>query len=87
MKAKTVLMAYQDDSWVEALSTVFQGMGYRIEGSKMVSEIMRRVRSNGMQVVLLDDEMEEINACDLVPLFKRLNPGVQIIVYESTPDE
>jgi len=83
MKAKTVLIAYQDDSWVKPLSTLFREMGYRIESSKVVSEIIRKVRNKGMQVVLLDDEMEEIKACDLVPLFKRLNSMVQIIVISS----
>lgn len=83
MKAKTVLIACQDDSWVRPLFPLFQEMGYRIESSKTVSEILRRVRNRGMQVVLLDDEMEEIKAWDLVPLFKKLNPMGQVIVISS----
>ena len=83
MKSKTILIAYQDDSWVKPLSTLFSEMGYRIETSRAVSEIIRKVRSKGMQVVLLDDSMEEIKACDLVPLFKKLNGRAQIIVISS----
>ncbi len=83
MKSKTILMAYQDDTWIKPLFTLFSEMGYRIETSRVVSEIIRKVRSKGMQVVLLDDEMEEIKACDLVPFFKRLNTRVQIIVISS----
>jgi DNA-binding NtrC family response regulator len=83
MKSKTILMAYQDDSWVKPLSTLFPDMGYRIETSRVVSEIIRKVRSREMQVILLDDELEEIKACDLVPLFKKLNTRAQIIVISS----
>lgn len=83
MKSKTVLMAYQDDTWVKPLSTLFAEMGYRIETSRVVSEAIREVRSRDMQVILLDDQMEEIKAYDLVPLFKRLNTKAQIIVISS----
>jgi len=48
-----------------------------------VSDVLRRVRGRDMSVVLLDDAMEEIKACDLVPLFKKMNPRVQIIVISS----
>ena len=41
MKAKTILMAYQDDSWVKSLSTVFHDKGYRVETARVVSEIIR----------------------------------------------
>ncbi len=83
MKSKTIVFAYQDDSWVKPLFASFSGTGYRVETTRSVSEIIRKVRGRGMQVVLLDDQMEEIRACDLVPLFKRLNPRVQIIVISS----
>ena len=83
MKSKTILMAYQDDSWVKPLSTLFAEMGYRIETSRVVSEAIREVRSRDMQVLLLDDQMEEIKAYDLAPLFKRLNTKAQIIVISS----
>ena len=83
MKSKTILMAYQDDSWVKPLFPLFAEMGYRIETSRVVSEAIREVRSRDMQVILLDDQMEEIKAYDLVPLFKRLNTKAQIIVISS----
>ncbi len=83
MKSNTIVLAYQDDSWIKPLFASFSGMGYRVETTTSVSEVIRKVRGRGMQVVLLDDQMEEIGACDLVPLFKRLNPRVQIIVISS----
>jgi len=58
MKAKTVLMAYQDDSWVESLTEVFHDKRYRVEPARMVSEILQRIRGMNSSVVLLDDEIE-----------------------------
>jgi DNA-binding NtrC family response regulator len=49
----------------------------------MVSEVIRKVRGRDACLVLLDDRMEEIKACDLVPLFKKINPRVQIIVISA----
>ncbi|OGP86713.1 MAG: hypothetical protein A2156_04415 [Deltaproteobacteria bacterium RBG_16_48_10] len=83
MRSKGVLIAYQDDSWVKLLSNLLKNMGHRVETTKVVSEIIRKVRGRDIHVVLLDDKMEEIKACDLVPLFKKVNPRVQIIVISS----
>ena len=83
MKAKTILIAYQDDSWIGPLLTLLRGTGYRIEATKLVSDVLRKVRGENFYVVLLDDEMEGIKAYDLVPLLKKVRPRVQIIVISS----
>jgi DNA-binding NtrC family response regulator len=83
MKTKTILIAYQDDLWARSLSTFFHGIGYRVETARMVSEMIRRVRKGSIQVVLLDDEIEGVKACDLVPLFKKIDDRIQAIVISS----
>jgi DNA-binding NtrC family response regulator len=83
VRSKTIVIAYQDDSWVKDLSNSLDGTGFRIESTRIVSEVIRKVRGRDAYVVLLDDRMEEIKACDLVPLFKRINPRVQIIVISA----
>ena len=83
MKPKVILMAYQDDAWVKPISTLLCGMGYRVETSRTVDEIISKVRKEEIRVVLLDDEMGGIKASNLIPLLKRLNPRVQIIVISS----
>ena len=80
MRSRTVVIAYQDDSWVKDLLNSLNGGGYRVETIKTVSEVIRKVRGRDACIVLLDDRMEEVKACDLVPLFKKINPRVQIIV-------
>jgi DNA-binding NtrC family response regulator len=83
MKTKTILIAYQDDLWAKSLSSFFHGIGYRVEMAKMVSEMIRKVRKGNIHVVLLDDEIEGVKACDLVPLFKKIDDKIQVIVISS----
>jgi DNA-binding NtrC family response regulator len=83
MKSKMILIAYQDDIWARSLFTFFHDIGYRVETAKMLSEMIRKVRNGKIQVVLLDDEIEGVRACDLVPLFKKINDKIQVIVISS----
>src|SRR4030043_2114175 len=83
MKSKTILIAYQDDLWGKSLSTFLHSIGYKIEMAKMVSEMIRKVRKGNIHVVLLDDEIEGVKAYDLVPLFKKIDDQIQIIVISS----
>jgi DNA-binding NtrC family response regulator len=80
---KTILIGYQDDLWTRSLSTFFHGIGYKVETAKVVSDMIRKVRKGNIHVVLLDDEIEGVKACDLVPLFKKMNEKIQIIVISS----
>ena len=83
MKARAILIAYQDDLCVRSFSTFFHGTGYRVETAKVVSELIRMVRGGSIHVVLLDDELEGVKAYDLVPLIKRINGMLQVIVISS----
>ncbi len=83
MKSKTILIVYQDELEARSLSTVFNDMGYKVETAKMVSETIRKVRRGNIHVVLLDDEVEGVKACDLVPLLKKMEDKIQVIVTSS----
>jgi DNA-binding NtrC family response regulator len=83
MKSKTILIAYQDDLWNRSLTTFFHGVGYKVETTKGVSEMIRRIRKGNIHVILIDDEIEGVKACDVVPLLKNINPKIQIIVISS----
>jgi DNA-binding NtrC family response regulator len=83
MKLKTILIAYQEDQGAKSLATFFHGIGYRVEMAKMVSEMIRKVRKGNIHVALLDDEIEGVKACDLVPLFKKIDDKIQVIVISS----
>ena len=51
--------------------------------AKLVSDLLREVRSGSIDVVLMDDEIEGVKACDLVPVLKKINGIIQVIVISS----
>ena len=83
MKSKTILIAYQDNSWDDSLAVLFRGVGYKVEKARAISEMIRRVRKGNIHVILIDDEVEGVNACDIVPLLKNINARIQVIVISS----
>jgi DNA-binding NtrC family response regulator len=83
MKPKTVFIAYQDDLWARSLASYFHSLGYRVEIARLVGDIIRRIRNGKPNVILLDDEIEGVKACDLVPIFKKIQPKIQVIVISS----
>lgn len=83
MGYKKILIAYQDDLWVRSLATYFHAQGYRVEIVKVLSEMIRKVQSNHCQVILLDDEIEGLKACDVVSLLKKVNGKIQVIMISS----
>ncbi len=83
MKTKTILIAYQDDLGTRSLSTFFHGVGYKVETTKVMSEMIRKIRKGTIHVILIDDEIEGVKACDVVPLLKKINSKIQIIVISS----
>ena len=83
MKSKKILISHQDEGSVKSLATHFQDLGYGIEKAGKVSEIIRRIRNDQVQVILIDDEIEGVKAWDLVSLIKKINSRIQIIVISS----
>jgi CheY-like chemotaxis protein len=71
VESKTILIAYTDETWAKSVSTLFQDLGYRVEMVKVLSEIIRKAQNNNMHVTLLDDEIEEVKAHEVVSLLKR----------------
>ncbi len=83
MKSKTLLIAYQDDLWARSLATFLHGIGYRVDMARLMSEMIRRVRKGNNPVILIDDEIEGVKTCEVVPLLKNINPKIQVIVISS----
>ena len=83
MQHKKILIAYQDDLWVRSLATYFHGQGYRVEIVKALSEMIRKIQNGHFQVLLLDDEIEGLKACDIVSLLKKVNSKIQVIMISS----
>lgn len=83
MKTKKILIAYQDDLGGRSLSIFLHGLGYKVERAKLLSEIIRKIRNGNFPVILLDDEIEGLKACDVIPLLKKIDSKLQIILISS----
>ena len=81
MELKTILIAYTDDLWAKSVCTFIQGMGYRVEMTRTLSEMIRKVRN--AHVILLDDDIEGMKAYDVVPSLKRIRSRIPVIAVSS----
>jgi DNA-binding NtrC family response regulator len=82
MKSKSILIAYPSGPLNQSLCTFFHDLGFQVETASIISEVLRRVRKERIQVILLNEEIEGVKACDLVPLLKA-NRNVQVITISS----
>jgi DNA-binding NtrC family response regulator len=48
-----------------------------------MSDMIRRIRKGNIRVILIDDEIEGVKACEVVTLLKKIGPKIQIIVISS----
>jgi len=83
MKSKAVLIACQDGLGAGSLVSFLNGPGYGVETAKTLTEIIQTTGDEAVHVVLLNEEIEGVKACDLVPLFKKINGTIQVIVISS----
>jgi len=82
MKPRSILFAYPDEPSSRSLSTFLRDLGYRVETTGRVSEILQRIRKETFQIIVLNDDIEGVKACELIPLLKT-NRKVQVIVISS----
>jgi len=80
---RTILISNRDDREIDLLSVFFRRMGYRVESAKRLVDVLNKVQSTNIHVLLLDDEIEDVKACDLIPLVKKTNPWLQVIMISS----
>jgi len=83
MRSKRILIAYHDPLSARSLSNFLFNSGHIIEMAKGVSEAIRMVREGHIYVILLDEEIEGVKACDLIPLLKGKSKEVQVIAVTS----
>ena len=83
MASRRILVVYQDEHMAQPVLTYFQDAGYRVDTATMVSDVLKKVKRGAIEVVLMDDELEGIQAYDLVPVLRGMNGGVQVIVMSS----
>jgi len=83
MEAENILIASADEPFGEYLYHQLIDLGVAITRAGMVSELLRKVRGGEVDVLLLDSTLEEVPSYDLIPLVKRIDSRLPIIVFSE----
>ncbi len=85
MEQGTILIASSDEPFGEYLFLQLADFHWTIFRVHTVSEILRRLRAEQGDLLLLDSNVEGIPAYDLMPLIKKINPTLPIIALSDDP--
>jgi len=79
-KSKVILIADVDDENVELLSSVFIKEGYMVDRAKRVSQVLEKIQTSQVDVLILDVEMPGMKGYEIIPVIKRINNKIPIIM-------
>ena len=78
-----VLIASSDEPFGEYIYHQLVTLGRTISRANLVSDLLRKVREEKIDILLLDDNLEGIPPYDLIPLVKRINSRLPIIALSE----
>jgi len=81
---KTVLIADTNEEDQEYLSIALAGEGYKIETARASSEMIQKLQNNSdIGVIVMDVNMPGVRAYEVIPIVKKINRIIPIIVMSS----
>ncbi len=80
---RVLLIADQDAGSREQMKKLFSGADYRVKTAQSVVEVLRDILRNNIQVLLLGIEFDNMLAVELIPLLKKCNPDLTIILVSD----
>jgi DNA-binding NtrC family response regulator len=81
---KTILIADANEEEQEYLSISLAAEGYKVETAKASSEMIQKLHNNSdVSVIVMDVNMPEVRAYELIPIVKKINRRIPIIVMSS----
>lgn len=83
MEEGTVLISSGDEPLGEYLYHQLMDLGWKISRANSVSDLLRKVRGEEVNILLLDSNVEGIPSYDLIPLIKKINSRVPIIALSE----
>lgn len=78
-----VLIASSDEPLAEYLYHQLIELGWTVSRANLVSDLLRKVRGEEVDILLLDNNVEGIPSYDLIPLIKRINSRMPIIALSE----
>ena len=83
MEEGNVLIATNDEPFGEYLYHQINGLGWTVSRTGMFSELLRKLKEEEADILLLDSSLEGIPSFDLLPLIKKSNPGLPVIALSD----
>lgn len=78
-----VLIADKDSDSRRQMADVFINAGYNVMVTTSAANALLGILKKAAQVVLLGSEIEELAAVDLIPLLKKCDPNLSIILVSD----
>jgi len=75
-----LLIAEQDSEFRKRMATLFIEAGYHVTVTDSAADALHDVLKKTAQVVILSSEFDEVRAADLIPLFKKCNRDLNVIL-------
>lgn len=85
-KSPSVLVVDDDPEMRALLLDVLRNEGYEVTEAKDGTEAVRALRARSFDVILMDKNMPGPSGLDLIPGFRRVCPGSQIIMMTAFGD-
>ena len=81
---KTVLIADTNEEEREYLSIALASEGYKVETAKASSEMIKKLHNKSdVGVIVMDVNMPGVRAYEVIPIVKKINRRIPIIVMSS----
>ena len=75
-----VLLVDDEEGYVNVLSNRLQKRGFEVTGAYSGTEALQALRKNEFQVAVLDLKMEDMDGLEVLKVFKRMDPRMEVIM-------
>ena len=83
MSDRTVLIANGDQATIESLSQILIRDGYKVETARLASEVIQRVQNADIGVLVMDVDLLGMESHEIIPIIKKIDPAIPIVVMSS----
>ncbi len=78
-----LLIADQDRDSMKEMASIFNNAGYDVTMTNSVATALNRIIKKVAQVAIISNDFDEMTARDLIPLLKRCNSDLNIILVAN----
>ncbi len=80
---RVLLIADKDFETRQQMANLFTEAGYQVRAANSVNEVLRNILSRNTRVLLLGNELGDLLAVELIPLLKKCNRDLTIILVSD----